>query len=505
MVIFRVNDTVNLCASIVDFCGTSNFLINHDINVSVSPNPCNINIAIPNGCLSLAGRILEFQWTNASGSVEKHTCNVLTNLKTLGTAVTDSQGVASLQYTITQNDLDLFTASGYLFDLRVCINDVDIQPTVLSKTRNEYQPDSITIQSPFQLTHYAKIPLVFLTDEVADLLESKISEISNRFVTDVGTLPAPWIYLYTTFERSTGSLVVYLHNTSVPLSVSKYDIVTDIQGVLDWLWNNLFGLFSLFVAVLGAAAMVIGGVTLLPLIAAILGVVGTGVWIYDAIIQKEELKKEVDNLNVLKQQGEIPNNIKQFVIDCWNSSDSSQEACLKCRFDMYKNLHIEWIKGYILKYPQQIAMADELNNEINTFIITADNIINQFSAQPYSVSVCDTYYILIDSEVSSSVTRTIAIVNSYITGGVWTIKCSDYVTTGLCKQAGCMWSYDKCVSKQSCLIPNIDGTCLFSTENAIAGIPAVLGIGFAGMLIINFGPSFINMLRQGVDEINKPK
>lgn len=505
MVTFRVGDTVTLCVAFKPFCGSTvqAYTVN-EIDCAIGSCPVS---PVPSSwwtCLTPSGVSTTFQWTNSTDN----TCSSTNNLELLGIATTDSSGIATLQYTITQNDLDIYNIAiadpDYYgrFDLRVCYNNGGTENVIKSNIRGK--TDNIIILPVLQATHYAQIPIAFLSDEVATLLENNISEISNRFTTEVGNLPTPWTYLYSSFDRNSSSVLIYLNNANVPLSVSKYDIVADISGVLDWLWDNLFGIFSLAVTVLAGTAMLIGGVSLLPLIAAILGIVGTGVWIYDAVIKKQELGKAVDNLNVVNQQATIPSDLKQFIIDLWNNSDKSRDSCLNYRLISYRDLHIEYIKSYILKFPQQIAMVSELNSEINSFKPISDNIISTFSNQQYSITICDTYYISLDNEITSSTTRVLAIVAKYITGGVWEYNCSDYVTTGLCKQAGCMWSYDKCVSKQSCIIPNpLDGTCIYSTENMIAGTPYLVGIGLVGALAFTVTPSIINILSGGLNEWNK--
>lgn len=135
MVQFKVGDVVTLCASIRDYCfsGTQTYEI-FDINISTgtcTPNHTTF------GCLNPSGIQLDFQWTNTRSSTPTHSCASTNNIKLLGSATTNSQGIASMSYTIVQGDLDLFNGNT-IFDLRVCIRGTpNVNSLMIGKTRNE--------------------------------------------------------------------------------------------------------------------------------------------------------------------------------------------------------------------------------------------------------------------------------------------------------------------------------------------------------------------------------
>lgn len=151
MVEFNVGDTVILCASMRDFfCGTTPLYGIGDINISLST--CPINIFTP-GCLNLSGIQLEFQWSDVTGTTDRHYCTESAKLKTLGTGTTNSQGVATIIHQIDEDDLELFQGAE-IFDVRVCIkNKPPAEVVNISRTRDEFHPtDDITI-SPSEVTH----------------------------------------------------------------------------------------------------------------------------------------------------------------------------------------------------------------------------------------------------------------------------------------------------------------------------------------------------------------
>lgn len=118
---FNVGDTLYLCAAVHDFCGaTYQAYFVGDVNLSKSPQPCTINIDT-SPCLPLSGIQIEFQWTNAgSGLGGNDNCTSGTMLKSLGTVTTNSQGVASMSYILTEEDATFYKQNN-TFELRACI------------------------------------------------------------------------------------------------------------------------------------------------------------------------------------------------------------------------------------------------------------------------------------------------------------------------------------------------------------------------------------------------
>ena len=137
MVQLNVGDDVILCASINDFCGIDNAYLIRDINISLPP--CNITGFISD-CLNFSGINIRFGWTIKS---TPHLNVCPTMLKVLGSATTNAQGVASFQYRITQQDIDLYNANLPSFDLAACIINSPID--VDNGVRKAFRTDPIII------------------------------------------------------------------------------------------------------------------------------------------------------------------------------------------------------------------------------------------------------------------------------------------------------------------------------------------------------------------------
>lgn len=98
MLELKVGDVLSVCASIDIFCGTTPMYLAYNIGISKYPDACSITIGDPlHSCLSHFGIEIAFTFKNYG-----------TVLKSLGMATTYNNGVAGINYTITEEDAALF-------------------------------------------------------------------------------------------------------------------------------------------------------------------------------------------------------------------------------------------------------------------------------------------------------------------------------------------------------------------------------------------------------------
>ncbi len=133
MLQLNVGDDVVICATINDFCGISEFPMIRDINISLPP--CSY-ITFPPDCLEFSGLNISFGWTIKEWLGTNECPAMLSGV--LGSATTNAEGVAYINYKITQQDLDLYNTNPTLFDLTACITNVS--PTVQNGLRKEFRP-----------------------------------------------------------------------------------------------------------------------------------------------------------------------------------------------------------------------------------------------------------------------------------------------------------------------------------------------------------------------------
>ena len=128
-----VDDILNLCASVQDFCGTSSAGIYLDeINIAKSPNPCTIGYNTPGSCGLYINNIeVTFKLAKiSSGSSECNSGNPSIVYKTIGAAITDINGVCGLQYQVTNQDrIDYGNSSGN-YELLAVISNAGGQPVI---------------------------------------------------------------------------------------------------------------------------------------------------------------------------------------------------------------------------------------------------------------------------------------------------------------------------------------------------------------------------------------
>ncbi len=183
---WKVGDIINICASIDEFCGIySQFIFAKDINVTKSPDSCNPSLGYERGCgLHLNNVEFTFKLVKISGSVEGKTCNPQQVYKTIGTARTNSNGVARIIYTITDQDrLDYLSASGSGTPYKViaCITNPDGQS--LESGQRSVVSDAITVSPGIVATHYLDMyvkPYSWYTPGgAADWIIGKSTDISG--------------------------------------------------------------------------------------------------------------------------------------------------------------------------------------------------------------------------------------------------------------------------------------------------------------------------------------
>jgi len=196
MVQLNVGDDVILCASLNDFCGSLyNAYMIKDINISLPP--CSITAFIPD-CLDFSGINISFGWTIKSDTPLNVCPAMLSGV--LGSATTNAQGVASIQYRITQQDLDLYNANPSSFDLAACITNASID--VDNGVRKEYRADDPIIIGPTTIdyTHTLELRMRpwgwYSPNGAASELIKKLSDI-NGWCLNLASSLTDWEYIKT--------------------------------------------------------------------------------------------------------------------------------------------------------------------------------------------------------------------------------------------------------------------------------------------------------------------
>jgi len=386
MVQFVVGDIVHLCASIKDFCGQSSQVYDiNDINISKTEG-CVLDV--PDGCLPFDGIEIIFQWTNILGTTETHMCDPTYNLKSLGSAVTNSEGRASLQYTITEEDQTLFN-SNPTFDLRACINNVT-NYTFRGGVRSSFGHDNIQIGIP-EATHIIRYKLTnneFLADIQANILDISTKLVSELNFTDI---PVQYINSEIDIVNRTFNVHVRYTGTETLYNTSSLSITDNMTAFAE---RALVFVLTAIIAALIASIILSAGWTGVAIAQALLtgsAILILGYVVYkivdDSIIKDETIK----NLQAFVEITTKKDTTKEELDKAYTNSPKTKNDCLTL-LNGYKSTDLTYLDEFYKRLPLL-----ELNVIKSTYITCADNLIQQFNSDTINcdtaradISVCST-------------------------------------------------------------------------------------------------------------------
>lgn len=179
---WNIGDKVNICASVTSFCGsTTEFVYAYDINTIKLPNTCSLEYG-SSGC-GIHINNIELTFSLVKGHPSSG-CIVAQTYKTIGSTRTNSNGVATIEYTITEQDqLDYISAKseGYFYYVMSCITNGDGQQV----SGQGKTTDAITIFEP-EITHNLDITLIpwswYSPGGAVDEITTKISDINGSIM-----------------------------------------------------------------------------------------------------------------------------------------------------------------------------------------------------------------------------------------------------------------------------------------------------------------------------------
>lgn len=496
MVQFHVGDVISICASVGDICGADNWYFTKDINISYGQ--CSINVEVP-GCLDLSNVELEFQWTNAYDTQTRHNCDPVTNLKTLGIAYTSLSGAASIGYTLTQQDLDLYNANPSTFDIRVCIkNKANIDTA--SKTRDQVRPGDKVIIAPEPVaTHIIKLKL---SDwEYISYLQEAIVDVSIEIGKLIPIHPTIQ-YIKTEYNAVDNTLDIYtIYTGTAPQYIApkagvvpgSMEYIDYIKIILPLVSITLASVMLVTLAPIWAAGGPITWIVVGMTVTAIALLAVTGTWVVYLATQSSTTEKVVSNYKLHEDgnnqlQGEI-NALYKLCIDGKISN-----------IETLKGIK-ETVRIYATKKKADFELI-QIETELNTYLLCTDGVISKYQNDTQcgigvpDITLCQTPLMdKINSEISTKYLDT-----DYIPPG-----CDTHINPDTCKLSGnCIWYYDRCVDKKSCIISEpIYGSCLLSYNDLLKGSLYAAGVAIVGAAIFIYAPPAINAVGNTVSGVQK--
>lgn len=237
---WTVGDTLRLCASVEDFCGTQYQGIYLDeINVDKSPNQCSIGYNTNGGCgLHIDNIGVTFKLVKSSGSTQNNTCSPTTVYKTIGEYRTNNNGVCVTDYRVTEQDRSDYLNSSGSYKVMACITNSGGQDIVSASSR---VTDTITISDvsppPGIYNHTLKIycrPWPWYgIGGATDYLISKLNDL-NGYIANFFTPTTGWEYVKTEFTIEGEDVVmnIRLNKIGSITLVQLTDILLVIMAII---------------------------------------------------------------------------------------------------------------------------------------------------------------------------------------------------------------------------------------------------------------------------------
>lgn len=326
-------------------------------------------------------------------------------------------------------------------------------------------------------THYLEFKMSFVPMELVDYIDTYIIDISNTLMTHLPTLPFPWEYVKTTYNRDTNSFIMWLYTPNA------LGLIEDIISIGQW----AIAYVSMIVGTLLVILAIILALYGLPHIALIIlaisaGFIITGYTLYEIKTSTAKLTEKLNNANVTIQADNNENKGRGDIENEWNKSIKDKTSC-KTRLEGHRNIHIAKIDGLINNYSKYTNLVTNLKTEKNTFTTQINNIINELDLQPYSEATCNSYYISIDNLINNSNITISSLINSYVNPDeTYEPTCTGWLTKVDCETAKCYWYNNKCNSEPECLIP-LPGGCLITKDTAVT-LTIVGGILLGGYVLL---------------------
>jgi hypothetical protein len=329
-------------------------------------------------------------------------------------------------------------------------------------------------------THYVSLSMGFVPPELITYFETYIAAISDNLMTYLAPLPDPWQYMGTTYDRVTNSFNLWLY---IPATAILTMAPGGIQDIYDWFAAygyavlgailTIIGLYLAFVAV-GAALLILG------LIALFAGVVIL-VWrVYDAVQNEQKAITVATNLSIQIENNNKEDAARNLAEYIWTKSAKAQSDCIT-RLQTHRDSHLAILNGFLDQYAKYPGLVTELTKLKNTFTTNANSIISEFKTTPYAASTCDTYFVRLNSEISTSTVAKNEILGMYINPAEnYSIACKGWTNQSACEKGGCYWYDSACHQEEACYISNPLGGCILSANTGKTIVGVTVGLVILG-------------------------
>lgn len=335
--------------------------------------------------------------------------------------------------------------------------------------------------------------------EYSNILEQYISDFSNILIPLVPATNPNIIYIKTEYNNAEKCIDMYIAYIGSS-QTSAYATVPGELEIIDW---GMFALIVLSVALsillftIVAPVLAAGGPITLPILAYLIVALGlflVSIYnIYHIISASRTATQIAKNVAISQSQDNALTDTKDELLNLCTTNKIA-------KLDYYKSLK-EANVVYTNKAKAEFPLID-IQSEFNTFKICADNLIASFN----TTMDCGTLL----NNMNTCAIKLISKIQSekgtkYASGTYIPPKCSDHLVKEVCDaNSTCIWSYEECISKKSCIIKNpLDNTCMLSTDNLWKGMPYVIGASLIGIATFVYVPGVVGFVGNGINDWNK--
>ena len=500
---WKVGDRIRMCVKVEDFCGEQyKFLHLYSGDIQKEPDQCNITCRNPPdctySCIDTRGREVVFR---AAGSyiqsVGDAKCSALNAHKfypEMGRAVSDPvYGISTLLHTVSEQDRTNYQdaiANDLTYDILCCMNDP------LAGARAFVFP-GITVSPVSEPTHAVQFKLAFVPPEIADMFDQYIGQISAGIMAHLNPLPSPWTYVRTTYDRVENAFMMWF---SLPEG-QGVAAMSAIDDLFYWAGNALLIIIGLILIIISPF---IAPSVLFLYALYIVGVIIFSYALYSLILGKKIAEEAAKNWQVLAEIKTNLDKLNEILNTQWENSPKTQSDCTKYRLEGKRDAHIKGnIDMLAEKYAKYSGFVSALNSEKKSFLTSANNIINEFKAKPYSIDVCNTYFSLMDTAVTASIVRVNDLTTQYIDPNQpHDLTCKGWTNQADCEKAECYWYNGACHKEENCWIGNPLGGCILSanTGKVIVGTVALLAVLGGAYWLATRKPQEVRSIYYGAKE-----
>lgn len=346
-------------------------------------------------------------------------------------------------------------------------------------------------------THCVTMSLGFVPPELTAYFQTSISDISNMILNYIAPPPAPWQYLYTTYDAVANEFNLWFY-TPTPEVMAVGDrgfmqhagvrgekqvrygfmsISDDVTGLINWITAWIPLVLGIILIIMAAAF----GYPFLITLALLFSGLAILSWKVIDATNKQILSDTIStNLGIQLEQNNKEDAARTLTENTWNASAKTQTDCVT-RLQDHRDIHLAKLNGFMDQYAKYPGLVTELTSEKSSFTLNANGIIDGLKSGLYTTGTCDTYFVNLNSEISTSNVTINDSLGRYIkVDETYSVACKGWTNQAACEKGGCYWYSGGCHQDEQCWISDPLGGCVLSASTGKTIVGVTVGLALLG-------------------------